>query len=347
NPKGIMHSHASGLAFARNAVARYGLSEDDVFGNHAPIYFDISQLAYFASPLVGGTAVVATDAETIFPASLGQLIARERVTVWYSVPLAISQLLGGALPEALDLSALRRVFYAGEPLAPRYIRQLMARCPQVAVSNWYGPAETNVCTCYDLPGPPVGDEPIPLGEVWQNTARMIVGEDDQPVAPGEAGELVIRSTTSMLGYWNNPERNQRAWLVPDPAWPSVRYYRTGDRARIDPDGLLHFLGRADHQVKVRGYRVELGAVETVLLANPDVREAVAFTLPQHDGTLAIFAAVIPSSDAVDDSSIKRQLEEALPWYAVPKSIFLRASLPRTGSDKVDRPALLAELSLIE
>lgn len=344
NPKGIMHSHASGLAFARNAADRYGLTSEDVFGNHAPIYFDISQLAYFGAPLVGGTAIIASDAETIFPASLGQLIARERVTVWYSVPLAISQLLSGAVPEDLDLSALRQICYAGEPLAPRYVRQLMARCPQATVSNWYGPAETNVCTCYDIPEPPAGDDPIPLGDVWQNTERLILDAEDVEVAPGEAGELVIRSTTSMLGYWNNPERNAQAWYQPDPALPFQRYYRTGDRARIGEDGLLHFLGRADHQVKVRGYRVELGAVETALLANPEVLEAIAFTLLQPDGTKAIFAAIIPNTATCDRKELKRRLEEQLPWYAVPKEIFLCSMFPRTGSDKVDRPTLIAELS---
>lgn len=344
NPKGIMHSHASGLAFVRNATDRYGLTSEDVFGNHAPIYFDISQLAYFGAPLVGGTAIIATDAETIFPASLGQLIARERVTVWYSVPLAISQLLNGALPDDLDLSALRRVFYAGEPLAPRFVRLLMKRCPQTRVSNWYGPAETNVCTCYDIPTPPTEDHPIPLGEVWQNTERMILDEDDFEVYPGDAGQLVIRSTTNMLGYWNNPERNANAWYQPEITLLSKRYYRTGDRARIGADGLLHFLGRADHQVKVRGYRVELGAVETALLTSPEIREAVAFTLPQADGTKAIFAAVIPKEEACDTKILQSMLEEQLPWYALPKEIFLRGTFPRTGSDKVDRPTLIAELS---
>lgn len=343
-PKGIMHSHASGLAFVRNAVDRYDLSAEDIFGNHAPIYFDISQLAYFGAPLVGGTAIIASDAETIFPASLGQLIARERVTVWYSVPLAISQLLEGALPGELDLSALRQVCYAGEPLAPAYVRQLMTRCPAVTVSNWYGPAETNVCTCYDIPGPPAGDEPIPLGEVWQNTEKLLLDEADREVAPGEAGELLIRSTTSMLGYWNNPERNAQVWFVPDSTLPSKRYYRTGDRARIGPDGLLHFLGRADHQVKVRGYRVELGAVETVLLSSHAVREAVAFTLPEADGTQAIFAAVIPREATFTPGELRALLTEQLPWYALPKEVFVRKAFPRTGSDKVDRPGLIAELS---
>ncbi|MEM9930348.1 MAG: AMP-binding protein, partial [Bacteroidota bacterium] len=180
-PKGIMHSHASGLAFVRNAVDLFGLSPDDRFGNHAPIFFDVSQLAYFAAPFVGATAIIATDAETIFPRSLSQMIARQRPTVWYSVPLALSQMLNAVPAEELDFSALEQVFYAGEPLAPKYARELKERYPKMVIGNLYGPAETNVCTCFLLSEPPLNDDPIPIGEVWQNTDRLIVDENDKEV----------------------------------------------------------------------------------------------------------------------------------------------------------------------
>lgn len=344
-PKGIMHSHASGLAFARNAAARYELSFEDRFGNHAPIYFDISQLAYFAAPLVGGTAVIATDAETIFPASLGKLMERERITVWYSVPLALVQLVNSGTAESLELSSVQLLFYAGEALAPKYARQLLTLFPEAVLGNWYGPAETNVCTCYDLPGPPEGDSPIPIGDVWHNTNRLIVDTDGNEVSPGETGELLIHATTQMLGYWKLPERSARACFTQEVAGGLVRkFYRTGDLVREDENGLLHFLGRADHQVKVRGYRIELGAIERLLLANPSVREACALALAGgEDDALVLRAFVILQAPGIiTEKELLNYLREELPWYAVPETILFVGHFPRTATDKIDRPALVAQ-----
>lgn len=337
-PKGIMHSHASGLAFARNAVARYNLGPEDRFGNHAPIYFDISQLAYFGAPLVGATAIIATDAETVFPTSLGQLMARERMTVWYSVPLALSQLLNAGVADALDLSALHTILYAGSPLAPKYVRQLMGICPEATIGNLYGPAETNVCTCYEVPVPPLTDDPISIGKVWQNTDYLILDENDQPVGPEQTGELLIHSTTQMLGYWNLPDRSAKAWYHQQlPGLPERKFYRTGDLVREDEVGLLHFIGRRDHQVKVRGYRVELGAVESQLLTHPAVGEAVALALATDDDALTLTAAVVLKNDQVTtEKTLLTYLRERLPWYAVPETLQILPGLPRTATDKVDR-----------
>lgn len=346
-PKGIMHSHASGLAFARNAAARYDLSYEDRFGNHAPIYFDISQLAYFAAPLVGGTAVIATDAETIFPASLGKLMERERITVWYSVPLALVQLVNSGTAEALDLNKIRWLFYAGEALAPKYARQLFGLFPEARIGNWYGPAETNVCTCYDLPGPPEGDEPIPIGDVWQNTDRLIIDSDGNEVTTGETGELLIRATTQMQGYWKLPVRSAKAWFTQQlTGQPDRRFYRTGDLVREDEAGLLHFLGRADHQVKVRGYRVELGAIERILLANPAVREACALAVTDgQDEALTLRVCVILQAPGIaTEKELLTYLRAELPWYAVPETILFRGHFPRTATDKIDRPEMTRQIA---
>ncbi|MBC6994133.1 amino acid adenylation domain-containing protein [Neolewinella lacunae] len=345
-PKGIMHSHASGLAFVRNAAARYAFGPQDRFGNHAPIYFDISQLAYFGAPLVGATAVLATDAHTVLPASLGRLFGEERLTVWYSVPLAITQLLNAGALAGQDLTSLRYLFYAGEPLAPRYARQLAELLPTTRIANWYGPAETNVCTVYDLPGPPQDDASIPIGEVWDNTERLIVDDQDQPVATGNSGELLIRATTNMLGYWNQVELSTRAWYTHVTQGGSTeRFYRTGDLVREDPVGVLHFLGRRDHQVKIRGYRVELSALEAHLLTHPAVAEAAAVTVQRQADALSIVVAVIlRAGDEATVQDLQEHLAAAFPWYALPESLYLRESFPRTGSDKIDRPALQSLLA---
>ena len=329
DPKAIVHSHRSGLAFARLMVDTFGLTRDDVFGNHAPVFFDVSQLALFGAPLLGATAVLATDAEVLFPASLSKLIGQEAVTVWYSVPLALIQLLD----QPREWGALRWVFYAGEPFPPRQLAALMRSLPRARVANLYGPAETNVCTAYVLPGPPEGDEPVPIGTAWARTDVLI-----------EDGELCIRSPTLMRGYWRRPELNARAFLLrPGVDGLPDRYYRSGDLVERRANGLLYFRGRRDSQVKVRGYRVELGAVETALLAHSGVREAVVLATDGERRQLA--AAVLPAAGgaAPSERELRVHLGQRLPDYAVPATIHPLEEFPRTGTGKVDRPALLRQL----
>ena len=356
-PKGIMHTHASGLAFARLAVATHDLRADDVFGNHAPIYFDVSTLAYFAAPLLGATAVIATDGHTIFAASLSKLIADERISVWYSVPLALTQMLQSQTLGKVDVSSLRQVFYAGEPFAPKYIREWRAAVPHAKLTNWYGPAETNVCTVHNITADPVGNAHVPIGKTWANTEYLILPPNERSEPPPAAanqsspianrqspiliGYLLIRSATLMAGYWNRPDLTAAAFYDhPNPSGLPHRFYRTGDLVRRDEAGDLHFLGRADNQVKVRGYRVELDAVEARLLAHPDVAEAAVLALPAAEGTLNLRAFIIAAPGVTPEpKALLTFAGETLPWYAVPKTADLRSDFPRTGSGKIDRNAL--------
>ncbi len=204
DPKGIMHTHASGLSYARLSADLYKLTEEDRFGNHAPIYFDISTIGYFAAPLVGASTVIAQDAYVVMPASLSQLLEKEKVTVWYSVPLALIQMLEKGLLEERNLESLRLIIYAGEAFPPKYLRRLMQQWPHARFSNSYGPTETNQCTYYNLTELPLSDDPIPIGRALKNIECIVLDEADEEVAQGEVGELLVRGVTTMKGYWQNP-----------------------------------------------------------------------------------------------------------------------------------------------
>ena len=141
------------------------------------------------------------EAYTKIAASLAQLLEAQGVTIWYSVPLALIQLLQRGLIETRDLSRIRWVLFGGEPFPVKHLQELMRRWPQARFSNVYGPADVNQCT----------DQPVPLGAVWQNTEGLILAPDDTPVAPGAEGELVICSPTMMHGYWGRPELNNHAF----------------------------------------------------------------------------------------------------------------------------------------
>lgn len=342
DPKGIMHTHRSGLAFAQWAAATYDLRSDDRLSNHAPLHFDLSTFDLFASALVGATTVIVPEVITKFPASVAKLMADERISVWYSVPFALIQLLQRGNLAARDLSALRWVLFAGEVFPTKHLRALMAALPGPRYSNLYGPTETNVCTYYHVDAlPEDSDETIPIGVVCENAHGMVVDADGQPLPAGQVGELVIRGPIVMRGYWGRPDMSERGFLrhAVFPHYADV-FYRTGDLVQQRPDGNLIYLGRKDRQIKTRGYRVELDEVEVALLAHGQVEEAAVFPVPDGDGSNLIAAAVIARNGyQLSPDLLVEHLSGRLPWYAVPAKIDLTDDFPRTSTGKIDRRAL--------
>ena len=187
-PKGVAHTHRSALAFAHVAADTYGFRGDDRLSNHAPLHFDLSTMDYFSSALAGATTVIIPDAHTRMPASYAALIAAERLTVLYAVPLALTHLLLHGSLEKRDLSSVRWVLFGGEPFPTKHLRSLMAAVPGARFSNVYGPTEVNGVTYWIVPPLPADDDaPIPIGEPYANVEVRIVGDDDEPVAEGEPG----------------------------------------------------------------------------------------------------------------------------------------------------------------
>jgi acyl-coenzyme A synthetase/AMP-(fatty) acid ligase len=242
-----------------------------------------------------------------------------------------------------DLSSLRWILYGGEPFPRGHLRTLMEALPGARVSNVYGPAEVNQCTYYHLPPPAEwedDDAPVPLGVIWDNSEGLVLDQDDQVLGVGEMGELVVRTPTMMRGYWGRPDLNARAFYRREvlPEYQDV-FYRTGDLVQLRPDGMYDFFGRKDHQVKVRGYRVELAEVEHILNGHDAVEEGVAYALKRDDGD-TIEAAIIQTAQAsVNEHELIAYLRDRLPHYAVPQRIHFMQTFPRTGTGKVDRRIL--------
>lgn len=345
DPKGIMHTHRSGLSFAEWGAHTYGLTHEDRLSNHAPLHFDLSTFDFFAGAQAGATTVIIPEAITKFPASLAKLMQDERISVWYSVPFALIQLLQrGGLP-ARDLSALRWLLFAGEVFPSKHLRELMESLPGVRFSNLYGPTETNVCTFYHVDAPPETDEPIPIGEPCANVEALIVDADNQPVAEGATGELLIRGGVVMRGYWAMPERTD-AGFYRRPSFDYLEdiFYHTGDLVQRLPDGNLKYLGRKDRQIKTRGYRVELDEIEVALLAHEMVEEAAVYPVPDGQGSNLIEAAVTGKDGQVPQAdTLANFVADRLPPYAVPAKIHILAAFPRTSTGKIDRRALQASV----
>jgi acyl-coenzyme A synthetase/AMP-(fatty) acid ligase len=293
--------------------------------------------------MAGATTVIIPEDYTKLPASLSKPMETERLTIWFSVPFALIQLLLRGVLEARDLSSLRWVKFAGEPFPTKHLRALMAQWPHARFSNAYGPTEVNVVTFYHVPPlPEDSDEPIPIGGMCPNAEGLVVDDDDQEVTPGEVGELLVRAPTMMRGYWGRPDLNQKVFyrqsIFPD---YEVVFLRTGDLVRLREDGKNYdFLGRKDRQVKTRGYRVELDEVEAALLAHSGVEEAAVFAVPDGEGSQQVQAAVIPRRDTEPTlADLKKHASGLLPWYAVPVQIDVMRSFPRTSTGKIDRRRL--------
>jgi len=336
-PKGIMHTHHSGLSYAKLAIELYGLNHNDRFANHSPLHFDISTFCYFASPFLGASTVILTDAHTKMPASQAQLIENENITIWYSVPLALLQMIQNGLLEERIMTALRWVLFAGEPFTTKHLRTLMQLWPNSKFSNIYGPTELNQCTYYNVPEPPKTDTPIPLGKFWGNTHGLILDENDKEVIFGDIGELVVRSPTMMHGYWNKPELNAVCFFNRiAPSGVNEVYYRTGDLVRVDESGNFIFLGRKDRQIKIRGYRIELDEIANVLLQHAEVIEAAVFTVKNLSDETAISAQVILNAEKrVSLEELKAFVVSLLPAYSIPEEIAIVETFPRTATGKID------------
>ncbi|MEM7373372.1 MAG: amino acid adenylation domain-containing protein [Bacteroidota bacterium] len=347
-PKGIMHSHFSGLRYARMSADLYEVHEEDLIGTHAPLHFDISTFGYFTAPLVGATSVIIPDAYIILPASLSQLIEKEALSIWYSVPLALIRLLTRGVLDQRDLSSLRWVLFGGEPFPVKHLKALMELWPHARFSNVYGPAEINQCTYYHLPAPPSEEESIPLGTLCANTEMRILDEHDQPVRPDETGELLVRTSTMMTAYWNQPHLTQQGFYIeePHPGYQET-FYRTGDLVRINEKGDLMFLGRKDRQVKLKSYRVELDEIEAVLVAHEAVEEAAIVAIRKEDSLHIEGAVIMKVGDKVNEASLLNHMSQYVPSYAVPEQIHILQTLPYTTSGKINYPVLAEQVSMTQ
>jgi len=350
-PKGIVHTHKSGSSYARLCASTFQLTSSDTIGSHGPLHTDMCTFGFLAGVHAGATTQIIPDAHVRVPASLSTLIEQSEVTVWYSVPQVLVQLLSNGMLEQRELSKMRLVVYAGEALAPSRLLELHRYFTNASVCNVYGPAETNQCTHYfandtdELVSLAEHNQSLPIGNPWPETKALIVDENDEKVSTGSSGELLIHSSTMMKEYWRHDQDVSKVFYA-NPE-DNLRYYRTGDVAYEDKQGRYMLAGRIGRQVKVRGMRVELDAIELLLSQHAEVIDAAVVSHAASDdpGSCVIFAAVTSRSD-VAVSDLQRYLSEHLPVHAVPTVVNVLASMPLTSGGKVDRLRVLSQLKSI-
>ena len=340
-PKGAMVERRGMVNHLFAKVHDLRLTAADVVAATAPTSFDISVWQCLAALLVGATTRVLPDSVTQHPARLLAETQRHGVTVLEVVPAMLRAVLdvAGPVPDRL-----RWLLLTGEALPADLCREWLDRCPTVPVVNAYGPTEcSDDVTHHVITEPPRGDRgSVPIGRPILHTRLYVLDRDLRPVPSGAAGELYVGGAGVGRGYLGRPGRTATAF-VPDPFTSDAggRLYRTGDLARWQPDGTLQFLGRIDHQVKLRGFRIEPGEIEAVLTAHPSVRAAVVTVVGDPPGNQRLAAYVVADDRSVEPDVLSAHCAAQLPPYMVPDVIVPLDAFPLTPNGKLDRKALPA------
>lgn len=331
-PKGVEIEHRAVTNFLNSMKRRPGLSVDDTMLAITTLAFDIAVLE-IVLPLVCGASVVIASAETARDGTaLAALIERRGVTVMQATPSTFRLLL-----DARWLGSPRlKILCGGEAWSAELAKSLLPRCG--SLWNMYGPTET---TIWSAVARVEEGQPIAIGSPIANTKLYVLDRALQLVPVGVPGELCIGGMGLARGYLNRPELT-RERFVPDPYsdQPGARIYRTGDLVRRQTSGMLEFLGRLDHQVKIRGHRIELGEIETTLEQHPNIKQCAVIVPEEAGREPRLVAYFIPAEGKVISADdLKQWLPERLPSYMIPSAFVLLSSFPLNPSGKVDRKAL--------
>jgi amino acid adenylation domain-containing protein/thioester reductase-like protein len=351
-PKGAVVPHRGIVNRLLWMQRAYDLSPADRVLQKTPYSFDVSVWELFWPLITGARLVMAPPGAHQDPARLAALIAEREVTTLHFVPSMLQVFL-----EQPGLAAacrsVRRVFASGEALPAELAARFFDRLPGIELHNLYGPTEASVDVTFHACRPDAGRRPVPIGRPIANTAILLLDRRLQPVPAGVPGELHIGGVGLARGYLGRPELTAERF-IPDPfagsrgeggkrAASGARLYKTGDLARFRPDGEVEFLGRLDHQVKVRGVRVEPGEIEAALARHPAVREAVV--VARRDGPAGetrLAAYLVPAGGGASElGELRAFLRRGLPEAMIPAAFVVLPALPLTPSGKVDRRALPA------
>jgi len=345
-PKGAMITHDNVLSFSAWCGVRFAIDQEDVLTNINPLHFDFSVCDVYGA-LLNGASVVPIERETLAdPALLLEQVEKTGCTTWSSVPSLLVYLMALNLLTPDRLPAIRQFIFCGEVYPKPELRKLHAafgnRCKLI---NAYGPTEcTCFCSAWDVSTEDLADPngSVSLGPPAANCSALVMAEGQQ-VAPGEIGELYVLGTHVGLGYINDRERTDQAF-VNNPLnerW-AERAYKTGDLVRLGADGRrLDFVGRVDNQIKHMGYRIELEEIEAALNRLEGVIQSAVVQKPDSSG-VKIIVAYVASDTGLTKTRLREGLMEVLPAYMIPQHFELRQTLPKNANGKVDRVALAAE-----
>ncbi|MEM1330088.1 MAG: amino acid adenylation domain-containing protein [Planctomycetota bacterium] len=338
-PKGVSVAH-SAVANLINWVNRtHTVNESDRLLFVTSPGFDLSVYDLFGIFGAGGSVRIASEAEMLDPERLAAILRDESISFWDSAPALLDQVLMSS-PACERWPALRLAFLSGDWIGLDLPAALAARGSQVRFVALGGATEATVWSnSFEVEEVSSAWASIPYGKPIQNARYYVLDERQEPMPLGVAGELFIGGQCVAIGYAGDPSQTAERFL-PDPFRPGERVYRTGDLARWNPDGNLELLGRIDRQVKVRGYRVEPGEIESALVSLSGVSSAVVLSEPDPSGDRRLVGFVRCNGDRPNAAALRAAIDGLLPSYMVPSELFVVDAFPLTGNGKIDRADLL-------
>ena len=338
-PKGAMCEHDGMLNHLYAKIEDLGIGPGDVVAQSAPQCFDISLWQLISALLVGGRTLIVGQDRILDVERFVDTVEQGEVAVFQVVPSYLDAVVAYLEGRPRDLPSLRSVSATGEALKQELVRRWFDVLPDVKLVNAYGLTETSDDTNHEvMSAAPAGDH-VPLGRPVPNVRIHLLDERQRLVPLGAPGEIAFSGVCVGRGYVNDPERTAQAYSA-DPHVDGARLYRAGDFGRWSPDGRLEYLGRRDNQVKISGFRIEIGDIENALLRVPGVRDGAVVVAERPDRgkhLVAFYHALEP----LDSGTMREQLAQSLPGYMVPQVFQWQPALPLTANGKIDRKRLTA------
>lgn len=331
-PKGVVIQHRAVLDFVEEASESMKFSENEVFLNQAPFYFDASVPDIYCTIRNGATLHIVDKSMFVFPIKLVEYISEHKINALYWVPSALVAVANWNTLQKRDISCLKKIMFCGEVMPTKQLNEWRKVLPSAMYVNYYGPSETTYASCYYIIDRKfANDEILPIGKPAKNTRIILIDGNKEINECYKIGEIYIGGTGVGLGYYNDLERTKQNF-VQNPLhqkYPEI-LYKTGDLAHYDENGDLVYDGRIDYQIKHRGYRIELGEIESCINSMDQIKQVVCLYNEERDMIYCVYCGEI------DKDNIYIYLKDKLPAYMIPQRMIQLNSLPINANGKIDR-----------
>ena len=335
-PKGVLTCHQSVVDMTEALCETFDFSEENIFGNQNPFYFDASIKDIYSSLKCGSTMHILPKSYFMMLGELVTYIVENKIDTILWSAAAIALLANSKAFEDKKPSTLKNVMFSGEVMHNKVLNYWRKNSPNTKFVNLYGPTEiTSVCTYFIIEKQYEDDEVLPIGSPFRNCEVLILNDDNKMVQDDESGELCVKGSCLALGYYNNAEKTSEAFIQNplNPHFPEI-IYRTGDIAKFNEFGDIMFISRKDNQVKHMGQRVELGEIEIILNAMDKVDASICF----YDHKLQKIVGVFQGKDA-DSKYIYTELRNKVSKFMFPNILIKQSGLPYNMNGKIDRAFL--------
>ncbi len=333
-PKGVSIAHKSVIDYTFWVCETFKVHTNEILANQAPFYFDNSILDIFSSIKMGATLHILPNALFAFPKKILQCLENEKISMIFWVPSVLIYFANTQALQDFSLKNLKKVLFCGEIMPNKQLNVWRKHLPKTLFANLYGPTEiTDVCSYYIIDRDFKDEELLPIGKACKNTELLVFDENMQWISPkdvGIKGELYVRGTGLSLGYYNDKEKTQQAFIQ-NPLHDNFldRLYKTGDIVAYNALGELLCYGRVDNQIKYMGHRIELGEIESIIHSHPQIKNVACIF--KED--------IVCFYQSNEEINFKAFLKDKLPSYMYPKTFIKISDFKLNANGKIDRKAL--------